>query len=437
MRRLPKRKGISLGTVTMLALTAIVIVGCGWLFPKLVGKVDFQLDPHIIAVSIDETLSGFTSASGRHTASPTAPPMAAPLQSLATAQPAVATKPPKLSFSLTAAGSIQITSVVQKALTDDSGYRFPILFEALKGEVSGDLSIAALENTVILTDKLTDNNVPVDVLTAINGGGFNALYLGYSNILNSGIKGLSATMEAIRAAGMVPYGVYATQEERGRLILTDINGVSIGLLGYQSDISSNGKKKLSKNELTFAIAPPTLPTIAEDIAAARKAGAQVIIVSLCWGKEGSTTPSQTQRELAQGIANAGADIILGTHSGTLQPVEVLTATRSDGSRSKTLCAYSLGNLFTQDRDKRVSIASILLHSQVEYDVSTGEVDFPSLTYTPTYIWRGKENNKTLYRVLVSDQPAPSFMQEDQEAIMKRCLELVTEVMKDSPVKIRK
>lgn len=143
--------------------------------------------------------------------------------------------------------------------------------------------------------------------------------------------------------------------------------------------------------------------IADDIAKVRQAGAKVVVVSLCWGKGRGNGPHQHPRpELAQGIADAGADIILGTHSGTLQTVEILTADRGDGKYHPVLCAYSLGNLFTYDREKRTTLASILLRSDVVYDPATGCVAFDNLSYTPTYSWRGKEDDVTRYRVILND-----------------------------------
>lgn len=428
MRRQPKRKGISLGTITMLTVTVLVVLGCFWLFPRLMGDVDLQLDASKLAVSIDKSLSALTSG---ETPAFEGLPDGLP-QETSTPTPVLVTTPPTVSFSLTATGSVAINQAVQKALTDSSGYRFPILFEALKSEIGSHLAIATLENTVVPTEKLSDSNVPTDVVSALAEGGLTGLYLGYEGALNQGISGLRATQDSIRSAGMVSYGVYDSPEARQHPQVLNVNGVSVALLGYQSELSSAAKKKLSKEELAFAVAPPNLPVIQNDIAAAKAAGAQIILVSLCWGKPGASEPSDTQRELAQAIADAGADIILGTHSGTVQSVELLTAYRTGGQQSQTLCAYSLGNLFAYNRDKRANISGILLHMNVTYHMASGKVQFDDLSYSPTYVWRGKEDGKTLYRVLVSDVPPPGFVDAEQKDIMGRSLTLIDDVMKATP-----
>ena len=117
-------------------------------------------------------------------------------------------------------------------------------------------------------------------------------------------------------------------------------------------------------------------------------------------------------------------------------MEILTADRGDGKYHPVLCAYSLGNLFTYDREKRTTLASILLRSDVVYDPATGCVAFDNLSYTPTYSWRGKEYDVTRYRVILNDgQTYPDYVDDTQKGVMERCLTLVNDVMADTPVPI--
>ena len=434
-RRRRARRRISLGTVVMLLLTIVVLGGFCALLPRLTGVTDVRTNAAELAVAIDQSLSQLA-ASGVSLVGPTPQASVLPPSELATATPTAAapTAQPEQRFTLCAAGSIQINSNVQKALTDDGTYRFDILFDDLAGDLVADLSIATLENNVIPSAKLSDSNIPVDVLAPLRATGVNALCLGYYGALNGGISGLVETQQAVSDAGMTPYGVYASQQQRDSLTLMDVNGISVALLSYQNELTSSGKRQTTDEEQAFVIASQQLPVIADDIGKVRQAGAKVVVVSLCWGKEGATAPTSTQTELAQGIADAGADIILGTHSGTLQTVEILTANRGDGRYHPVLCAYSLGNLFTYDREKRSTLASILLRSDVVYDPATDCVAFDNLSYTPTYSWRGKEDDITRYRVILNDgQTYPDYVDDTQKGVMERCLTLVNDVMADTPV----
>ena len=178
----------------------------------------------------------------------------------------------------------------------------------------------------------------------------------------------------------------------------------------------------------------SLDGITADLEAARKAGAEVSVVFLCWGKAESDKTTDAQKALAQQLADAGADIILGSHSGVLQPVQMLSANRGDGKYHPVLCAYSLGNLFSHDRTYRTSLASILLKTEVVYDAVSGCVAFDGLNWTPMYAWRGTDEGKTRQRILVNDPGAlPSFVDAKQQGVMERCTTLVNDVMSSTGI----
>jgi poly-gamma-glutamate synthesis protein (capsule biosynthesis protein) len=70
-----------------------------------------------------------------------------------------------------------------------------------------------------------------------------------------------------------------------------------------------------------------------DIRAARRQ-ADIVIVSLHWGIEYAHQPQESQVRIAHDLIAAGADLVIGHHTHTPQPVE-----RYRGG----LIAYSLGN----------------------------------------------------------------------------------------------
>jgi poly-gamma-glutamate synthesis protein (capsule biosynthesis protein) len=59
-----------------------------------------------------------------------------------------------------------------------------------------------------------------------------------------------------------------------------------------------------------------------DIAAARRAGAQVVIVYPHWGTEYDPTPFGGQRALARAAIDAGADMVIGNHAHWAGAMEV-------------------------------------------------------------------------------------------------------------------
>ena len=78
--------------------------------------------------------------------------------------------------------------------------------------------------------------------------------------------------------------------------------------------------------------------IARQIALAHEQ-ADAVIVSLHWGAEYNHYETQDQIDLAQRVADMGADLIIGGHPHVVEGAQMLTA--SDGRQ--VFCAYSLGN----------------------------------------------------------------------------------------------
>lgn len=78
-----------------------------------------------------------------------------------------------------------------------------------------------------------------------------------------------------------------------------------------------------------------------------KQAADFVIVFPHWGTEDTFSPDNDQLTWAQAMADAGADLIIGGHTHTLQPVELLTA--SDGRDVPVY--YSLGNFLSHQKEK--------------------------------------------------------------------------------------
>ena len=439
------KRGISLGTMVMLLCTIGVLVGFASLMPSFTGNQDILIDAARLAVAMDDSLSQLTASTGSMLQSYTEPQqtiippfksqtssainLQSDMPSLVPAATPTPTISPKLSFSLCAAGSIEVDSSVRKALTIDKQERLELLTDQMTQKLQADLSIVTLKNLFSSSNNLSNVNAPSALLDSIRSMGVNAVSIAHSNALNLEAAGIEETAQAVKAAGMIPFGtIHPTA--------LSFNGVNVAILHYQDHFSSTARKQMNEME-RYAILPPIdLAQITADIAQARQSGAHVVLVSLGWGEENSHTPNDEQQIQAQAITDAGADIILGTGNGALQPVQVLSANRGDGRYHPVLCAYSLGNLFSPDRDSRVTLASILLKTTVVYDTATQTVAFENLTYTPTYAWRGKDNGRTLQRILINDpNHLPNFVDKNQQGVMERCMTLVTTVMADTAIQM--
>lgn len=428
-----RRRGLSFGSVVMLIVTAAVLAGFGTLLPRFSGG-SFDQNAAQLAVALDQTIVNFSSnLSSIAAQNETNPP--APFWATATPVPTATPAPtpvPKVSFRLCATGMLQWSGFIQKSVQTDEGYQYADVLTPLLSQLNANVTVATLRNSMIASEKISDGNADASLAAALFQSGFRALNLGHLNTLDYGLDGLWKTQSALTDVGILPFGAYPSAQRRSTLTLTNANGVKLALLSYQSGVSSEGRKAVSADDRAYAVGELELSVMQEEIAAARKAGAQVVLVSLCWGKEGATKPTNDQKEMAQALADAGADILLGINPKAVQTVEFLTADRGDGRYHPVLCAYSLGSLLTSDRQQRSNLAGVLLHATVEYDPATDTVAFDGLTYTPTYNWRTKENGAYRYRVYPSNlDEYPEDVNKDQLNIMAKCRTLIQGVMADS------
>ena len=98
--------------------------------------------------------------------------------------------------------------------------------------------------------------------------------------------------------------------------VSEINGIQVGLVGI------NYLNDQMKTELEDAIEK------------AKDMGAEIVILSIHWGAEKATKPSDEQTEAAYRAIDCGADLVIGTHPHVLQGIEKY--------KGRYIC-YSLGN----------------------------------------------------------------------------------------------
>ncbi len=154
-------------------------------------------------------------------------------------------------------------------------------------------------------------------------------------MLDKGAKGLEKTIAFWKSMeGVLLIGGYDSQEDYDTLRVLETGGIKIAFLAYT--YGTNGLTKAASS-------PVVIPYINEDdimrqVAAAQKA-ADIVIVSVHWGDEGSFKPNDLQKRTAKLFADCGVSAVIGHHPHVIQPVEWIIG--KDGN--KMLCVYSLGN----------------------------------------------------------------------------------------------
>lgn len=216
-------------------------------------------------------------------------------------------------------------------------------------------------------------NAPESYLSAVIDCGFDVLATANNHSFDRKHEGIVETMEQLEKYGVLHTGSYAAPEDKVPLIVNK-NGINIGVVSY-TDISN---QKPNKTTEAYMLDRYEEEPLAADIAAVREAGAEFVVVYIHWGDENTHKTISSQRKMAQFIADAGADIILGSHSHSTQPFALMGTERG----ANVPVIYSMGNLVSS-MGRTMNKDSVILQFTLEKDYNSGVTQLVDLSYIPT------------------------------------------------------
>lgn len=213
-----------------------------------------------------------------------------------------------------------------------TGYSFANFLAPIKPFVSsGDIAICQMENPLSVDNTnltLNDLNVPSfnaphEMATDVKDVGFEGCSTANNHAFDRGLRGLQQTRQVMANAGLKASGPGASADQPGDPVFYEANGLKIAQLSYSYTLDNRfGDEKgapsaapwLTKN----LYAARSADGIKQDAAAARKKGADIVIVSMHWGIEYANV-SKDQRTYANDLLNSGqVDWIIGNHPHVVQ-----------------------------------------------------------------------------------------------------------------------
>lgn len=198
-------------------------------------------------------------------------------------------------------------------------------------------------------------NSPAEIGNALKFLGVDIVNIANNHVMDRGEEGILLSIENLEKLGLPYVGAYKSPEDQEELRIIIKNGLRVCFLSYTRSTNSILPPK-GKEYLVNKFLPNKLKSIKELIKKIRNQDmADVIVVSLHYGKEYHLFPTSEQQEVARDLSDAGADVILGHHPHVLQPPEWILNSRG----KKTLVAYSLGNFYTGQEGLYRQIGGIL------------------------------------------------------------------------------
>jgi poly-gamma-glutamate capsule biosynthesis protein CapA/YwtB (metallophosphatase superfamily) len=173
---------------------------------------------------------------------------------------------------------------------------------------------------------------PMSAYTAIQAAGIDLVSIGNNHALDYGQVGLLDTLTSAQAANMAVVGAGRNTAEAYQPYVTTVKGVRVGVVALSQVYEL--AERWRPTDTRPGIAMAFNKDLSADAVRKARSLADLVIVYMHWGTEGSYCPNDDQKSIAKVLADAGADIIVGTHAHMPQ---------GDGFIGATYVHYGLGN----------------------------------------------------------------------------------------------
>ena len=147
--------------------------------------------------------------------------------------------------------------------------------------------------------------------------GLDYVSLANNHIRDAGSAGLLQTIKNVTKRGIAVSGAGKNAAAARKPAILEAGGTSVAILGY--DAIAGGYHATGTKVGSAGL---SAKAVKADVAAARKAGADVVIVYPHWGTEYDPTPFANQKKLAEMIIDSGADMVIGNHAHWAGAMEV-------------------------------------------------------------------------------------------------------------------
>lgn len=227
-------------------------------------------------------------------------------------------------------------------------------------------------------------SIPVDGYPAFNAPpafardmstlGCNLISVANNHAADKGLEGIKGTLDTWDGlSAKAVSGTFRDEGEANKLNIVEKNGIKIGFTAFNEvNNISPPKDSIGLNMLRDT---ERLEQQIKDL----RAGSDVVVVSVHWGKEDSHEPTESQNKHAKKISDLGADVIIGTGPHVWQPYQVLD--RTDGG--KTHLWNSIGNALNSQTEQDQLISGVVLMN-ISKD-SSGTVSVGKPRVLPTYM----------------------------------------------------
>ena len=278
----------------------------------------------------------------------------------------------------------------QLVYAKDSNYDFHNQFELIADQLAdADYTMGNMEGTIGKYKKSNYSgypqfNAPDVALQPLKDDGIDFLTLANNHMLDRWSGGVENTVNNVEKYGFDHVGAYRTKAEKASPVTVEVGGIKFGFVAYTQTTNSMENRGVDKEAVEL------VPYISKadfkaDVQRLRDAGAEVVIAFPHWGTEYVREPDSTQKKYAKQLAEAGVDIIIGSHAHMVQPMGYQTVSTANGGSRQVFTMFCMGN-FISDHVVQYTDNGVILDFTVN-EQSDGSFTCDSVGYIPTYTWK--------------------------------------------------
>ena len=312
----------------------------------------------------------------------------------------------------------------------DGSYDFYPQYELIRDSLSdADYTIANMETTIGKYKNRDYSgypmfNSPESLLDAVKDAGVDFLTLANNHMLDRYFEGLISTIDAVEARGFAHGGSNRTPEEKESPVIVEVNGIKIGMLCYTQ--MTNGVERYCPSAVReYGVNYLKNANFEREVRALREAGADLVFAMPHWDAEYNLKPAASTVALARKMIAAGVDVILGSHSHVVQPVEFVSVELPDGGTRTGLVAYSLGNFISNMVHSRTDYGIILEFTVREKP--EGGFEIADVGAVPVFCWR-RDNMIQAVPALKCIDERPQGMNSTRYSQMKASVKALKQVL---------
>ncbi len=266
-------------------------------------------------------------------------------------------------------------------------------------------------------------NSPWEFGDAMINSGFNLVSLANNHTMDRGEKAVLNSCEYWKSKeDVLAVGSYCSKEDSETIQIKEKNGIKYTLLAYTygtNGISVPQGKEYLVNLYSDEKAKSDIEKVRDKV--------DLLIVSMHWGTEYKSEPTEEQKREAEYLSSLGVDIIIGTHPHVIEPITYI---------NDTLVIYSLGNFISAQSTNNDYNTMVELMTSVDIikEEKNGQatIKLDNLNNELLYNYYKKGSRWTDFKVIPFSQMNSNY-NSDYQRLYNKYSEIVRMYNKDIPI----